>query len=270
MNKRVPGTFETAFVLFRMQLTQFRRGRKFRLGLFATGFVVLAVTLAHHLGVSTTGLDVRTAAEQAEESVGYAVEFGYFRLLVYFLPFLFASGAIGEEVEGGTFSYLLTRPLNRVAIALGKWAAATLVTVLLLISSLLVVHLVCYATEPTALFEALPSTLRIAVSLALLATAYCALCLALGSVVPHSSGVLPAVYLAFMEFCCSFLPSVLRLLSLNFSARRLAGFEVGGLLPETVPDISPLVGGVIVSAGLVIFVVSAVLIVRFSEFESSR
>lgn len=252
-----------------MQLSQLRRNRKLRLALVATTLVVLAVTVAHHLGLSTTGLDVRTAAEQAEESVRSGIEFGYFRLLVYFLPFLFASGAVGEEVERGTFSYLLTRPLSRIAIALGKWAATTLVTVVLLVSSLLVVHVVCYATEPTALFEALPSTLRIAFSIALLSATYCAICLALGSAAPQSSGVLPAVYLAFIEFCCSFLPSAVRVLSLNFSARRLAGFDVGGLMPETVPDVSPLLAFMVLSCGLMTFVGAGMLIVRFGEFETS-
>ncbi len=139
-----------------------------------------------------------------------------------------------------------------------------------IVSSGLVLHIVGYATEPSAMFEAFPETLRTLGALSLLTVFYCAICLLWGALTPDASGVIAAMYLGILEFCCSFLPGYFRCVSMNYVARQIAGYEPKGLLPETAPEIAPVIG-VSVILGLTLFVVFfACLAVRGSEYRFAK
>ena len=144
-------------VIFRMQTRRLVRGRKLRLGLVSVALVLFAVVAARYAGASgEVGPD--RAAELAAAAVRDGIDWGFFHLLVFLIPFLFNAHAIGEEVESRTFTYLSSRPTGRFAITVGKWAAGALFGVALVVGATLVLHVAAYATEPSALVEELGGT----------------------------------------------------------------------------------------------------------------
>ncbi len=190
---------------------------------------------------------------------------GFFGLLVYLLPFLFTSGAIAEEVEARTFPFLALRPAGRVAIVLGKYLAGAAMSILLLVIGVLVLHVSSFATEPTPMIDELPQTLRAMSALSLLALTYCAICLFWGALVVEAGGFLSVLYLVVMEFALSWLPSFLRLGSMNYLASQLAGLPKGGFYPDWVPDIELWICGVVIAIATGLFLSAAALVVRTSE-----
>ncbi|MEW6074409.1 MAG: ABC transporter permease subunit [Planctomycetota bacterium] len=55
--------------------------------------------------------------------------------IVPLIALVLGSAAVAEEVEGRTISYLITRPIPRAAILVGRWLALVLVVTLLLAAS---------------------------------------------------------------------------------------------------------------------------------------
>lgn len=266
-----PSFFSGVSVIFRMQVRRFARGKKLRLALVATGLIVFAVAAARYAASgNTAGVDTAYAVEKAEEAVSKGLRWGFFSLLVFLLPFLFTSSAIGEEVEGRTFTYLAGRPVGRIAIAVGKWAAGTIIAVLLIIASILLLHIAAYATEPTALVEAFPSTLRAAAGASLLTCAYCSMCMCFGALVPEAAGVVAALYLGVIEFVGSMLPGAFRCVSINYSAQQLVGLEKGGIAPEHAPDIAPMIAAAVLVLFSLVFVMLTAVVVQTSEYRFSR
>ncbi len=268
---QLPGFVAGTATIFRMQIRRLVRGRRLRLAIAATALIVLAVGAAQYAGApSSEGLDPGYAAERATAAMGEGLRWGFFNLLVFFLPFLFCSAAIGEEIEARTFSYLTTRPIGRVSIVLGKWLAGVAMSLALLTVAVLLLHVAAYATEPTAMIGSFGETLRALVGVLMLAVAYCAICTCFGALAPDAPGVLSALYLAILEFGLSFMPSYFRCASLNYSAQQLAGLEKAGFMVDTAPDISaPIAGAVLVLASL-LFMVFATLTVQLSEYRFSK
>ncbi len=241
--------------MFRLSWLRMIRGRKFRLGIIATLLVVAAAVIARYVAKESTPAEV----------VESGVSVGFFGLLVYLLPFLFTSGAIAEEVEARTFPFLALRPAGRGAIVLGKYLASAAMSVLLLALGVLVLHVSSFATEPTSMIDELPRTLRAMSSLSLLALTYSAICLFWGALVVEAGGFLSVLYLVVMEFGLSWLPSFLRLGSMNYLASQLAGLPKGGFYPEWVPDIELWIGGLVIAIVTGLFLGAAALVVRTSE-----
>jgi ABC-type transport system involved in multi-copper enzyme maturation permease subunit len=190
---------------------------------------------------------------------------GFFKLLAFLLPFLFTSGAIAEEVESRTFAYVSSRPVSRAAIAIGKWAAGATLSVALLAGSALVLHLVALATDPAALVEGFPATLKAIGALTLLGLCYSAICLFWGAMVPEAAGIVSGLYLGVVEWILSFAPGSVRYVSMNYLARQIAGQEPGGLFPEIAPVVDAWVAAGVIGGVTVLFVFFAVLVVSLSE-----
>lgn len=251
----VPDLASATLSMLRLSWTRLVRGRKLRLGILATVLVLIAAIAARYASEGSHAADVVEAG----------VRVGFFGLLVYLLPFLFCSGAIAEEVEGRTFAYLAIRPAGRVAITLGKYIAGAGMSVILLASGILVLHIAAYLTEPTPMLDELPSTFRSIGAISLLALCYCAICLFWGSVLVEASGILSTLHLAAIEFGFSWLPSFLRFGSMNYLASQLAGLPKGGFFPEWVPELEPWIGGVVVAAVTLVFLAMASAVIKVSE-----
>ncbi|MBX3247565.1 MAG: ABC transporter permease subunit [Myxococcales bacterium] len=259
-----PGFGHSFAVVFRTQIRRLVRGRKLRLGLISTALVLFAVVAARYASQRDVGAE--RARELAAEAVENGFSWGFFKLLVFLLPFLFTSGAIAEEVESRTFAYVASRPVSRPALALGKWAAGATLTVALLVGSGLVMHLASLATDPATLVDAFPSTLKTLGALALLGICYSAICMLWGSMVPEAAGIVSALYLGIVEWLLSFGPGSIRWVSMNYVGRRLAGLEPGGILPEIAPEVDPLLGVGLISGLTVVFLLFSVLVVQLSEY----
>ncbi len=264
-----PSLFRGINVIFRMQIRRLVRGRKLRLGVISVALVLFAVVAARYAGANRD-VGVDRAAELAAEAVSSGLKWGFFHLLAFLIPFLFNAQAIGEEVEGRTFSYLSTRPTGRFAITVGKWLAGTALSVALMVGAVFVLHLAAYATEPTALVEEIGSTVRAAGSLGLLTVFYCTLCTFWGAVAPEGSGIISALYLGVIEFLFSFLPGYFRCISMSYLAQQMGGLEKGGLMADSAPDIPIQIGVPVIALMTVIFLGFAALVVQVSEYRFNR
>lgn len=252
---RPPDLASATISMFRLSWTRLVRGRKLRLGIAATLLVVIIAIVARYATEDAEGASVFEAT----------LRIGFFGLLAYLLPFLFCSGAVAEEVEGRTFTYLALRPSGRASIALGKYLAGSAMSIVLLGSGILVLHLGAYATESTAMVDEIGDTLRAVGGISLLALCYSAICLFWGSLVTEAGGLMSTLHLAALEFGVSWLWSYARLASMNYLATQLAGLPKGGFLPETVPDVELWVAGLVISIVTLVFVGLATLVIGRSE-----
>ena len=244
-----------------IQLTLVRlvRGRKVRLALLSTALVVIASVAARY-----------AVSENAEvtphDIVVGGVQLGFFDLLCYLVPYLFAAGALSEEAESRTLPYLLMRPIGRTALALGKWLAASVTSALVLAAGVLVVHVGAWATDPGRMIDEIGPTLEIIGALCLLSFFYSALCLFFGALVIEAGGLIAIVYMAFMEFFVGSVPAAARYGSMNYLATQLAGLLKGGLMPEHAPDVESWIAALVIVVLTMLFLGLSVLITNVSEF----
>jgi ABC-type transport system involved in multi-copper enzyme maturation permease subunit len=236
------------------------RGRKLRLGGIATALVVIAAVAARY----------RVDDAEPAEVVRTAVRLGFFWMLAFLLPFLFASGAVAEEVENRTLTFLATRPSGRIALTMGKLLVSWTFSAGLLVVGVLLLHVGAYATEPSDMIDELGTTMRYAGALALLAACYCAICLFWGALVVEASGLISTLHLASLEFVFGFLPGVARFLSMNYFCQQLAGLPRGGFGTDWVPDLSLGVCGAIVACVTLVFIAASALVVETSEVGFGR
>jgi hypothetical protein len=236
------------------------RGRKLRLGVFATLLVVVAAIVARYLADEATPADVMKTS----------VRLGFFWMLAFLLPFLFSSGAIAEEVEGRTLTFLAMRPSGRVSLTIGKFLVAWSFSAGLLAAGVLVLHIGVYATEPTAMIDELGDTFRYVGALSLLALCYSAICLFWGALVVEASGLISTLHLAALEFVFGFLPGIARFLSMNFFCQELAGLPRVGFGSDWIPELSLWVSGGVVGLVTLLFLGLSVLVVETSEMGFGR
>jgi ABC-type transport system involved in multi-copper enzyme maturation permease subunit len=256
----VPSFFASVGAVFRLHALRLRRGKKLRLALAAAGLVVFGAIAA------------RYGAERASAhgAVRAAVDTGFFGFLAYLLPFLFQAGAIAEEVEGRTFTYVASRPTGRAALTLGKQLAGTFYTGAILVVGVFVLYVGAYATQPDRFQYLLDDFAKTAGALLLLGTYYGAVCLFWGALLPEAAGILSILYLAIVELTFSKLPSVFRLASMNYRAEQLAGLPKGGLMAHTVPPLDPWLSALAIVVLTVGFSALAMVVVRVQEYRFSK
>jgi len=66
----------------------------------------------------------------------------YLQFLILILALFFGTSVCSEEIEGKTLTYLTTRPVSKSAILLGKYAAYTLLVILMMTVGLVVSFLI--------------------------------------------------------------------------------------------------------------------------------
>lgn len=254
-----PGFGASTWAVARLAALRMRRGRKLRLAVVTTMLVLFAVVAARYLG---QGADPAVATREG-------TEWGFFRLLIFLVPFLFTSGAVAEEVEGRTFALLAARPASRAAIVFGKMIAGAAFSLAVLLPGLLVLHVACFATEPTLMFEQLPGTLRVMGAASLLTLFYSTVCAFWGALLPEAAGIVSALYLGVVEFCFAWTPGFFRFVSMSYLCQQLAGFEKRGFLLDTIPDVPTAISAAVVVVVTLLFAGFAALVVSSSEYRFS-
>lgn len=256
----VPSSFTAAKAVFRLQWRRLIRGKKLRLGAIVVALVLFAIMAARYADSTTDPAEV----------VSQGTTLGFFTLLVYLIPFLLTSGAVAEEVESRTFTYLSSRPVGRFAIAMGKYAAGVAMAAALLGVGLLLLHIGAYITTPSPMIDELPGTLRAIGAVLLLTLLYGAICMFWGAIVPEAAGIVSFLYLAVMEFALGFMPTVFRFVSMNYHATQLAGLEKRGLMPESVPDVDPQWPLLAIAVMTLLFLFFGALTVSASEYRFGK
>jgi hypothetical protein len=294
----VPSFFASTIAVGRLTLLRTLRGRKLRVALVATflvvvfpGVVAIAGEPSRPSACAVPCADGEVCVDDPADDcdpenggrrcagicraggpigvVNGGIDWGFFRLLVFLLPILFTSGAIGEEVEGRTLHFLAMRPVSRGAIALGKYLVGTAAGLVVLWIGLILLHVVGYATSPTLMIDQAGDTARAGGAASLLILAYSGICLFWGALVPEAAGMVSIVWLGFVEWFLATLPYILRCASLSFYARELGGLERAGIDAD-VPDFELWICGVVVVCGWLLFTGLGVLTVQLSELRFGK
>lgn len=180
---------------------------------------------------------------------------------------LWATPAIGAEIEAQSWVYLVLRQHGRVAVALGKYLVAVAWTASYGILSAVTVSLICGVDRPDRMIAAL-------IALVLLASCcYAALYLLIGATFSKRATIIAVVYSLGLEGLISWVPATINQVTVSYRLRSL-------LVEWTDLDIRPgngqlqflfgsepawfNVAALLLYAGL--FLAVAVLVVRNSEY----
>ncbi|MBX3268775.1 MAG: ABC transporter permease [Sandaracinaceae bacterium] len=262
-----PGLASSTLSMVRLASLRTLRGRKLRVAAIAAFVVILFPAV-----VALVGDDDPVGVVKS------GIDWGFFRLLVFLLPLLFASGAIGEEVEARTLHFLAMRPVPRASIALGKYLVGTAASLAILWVGLLLLHGVGYAATPTLMIDQLGETARAGAAASLLLATYSAIALFWGTIVPEAGGMLTVVWLGFIEWFGMLLPGVLRFASMSHFARELGGLERAGwdpveLLGETVvrvPDVELWICATVVASEWLLVLALTLLIMHTAQLRFGK
>lgn len=197
-------------------------------------------------------------------------DYGFYRLLVFLFPLLFAAGLVAEEVEGRTWSYLAVNAAGRNATVLGGWLVAAALCLAFLAAGMLAIHVIGYAADPGGMIEGLGATGRAIAGAALLTVAYCAIAFFWSVMTPSAARVLTAVHLGIFEWGLANSIGMLRLLSLNTMGRAIGGLEEGGFLTDWGPDPSVPVAVAVIVAGAVVWLGLALFALNLRELRQGR
>jgi ABC-2 type transport system permease protein len=187
--------------IFLLTLRALRRGRRL-IVIGALLAVPALVALAYRSGQSHP------------DGERFALEAFTTLLLPILLPLtalIFATTALGSEVEDGTIIYLALRPVSRLEVVVAKLAAVILVTVI----PIELASVVTYFLGVQAIGN---SAILLALVLAAIAgsAAYCSLFLALGLIIPRRALIVGLAYVLVWEGTVAGLSSTLA----TFSVRR--------------------------------------------------
>jgi hypothetical protein len=224
----MPGFFASTGAIARLTYLRTLRGRKLRVGLVAALLVVIFPAVIALVNEDAEAVEVVTGG----------IDWGFYRLLVFLLPLMFTSGLVSEETEARTMHFLAMRPVQRASIALGKYVVGVGAALAILWISLILLHVIGYATSPSDMVEQLDETARAGGAASLLLLTYSAVTLFWGVVAPEAAGLVSVVWLGFVEWFGTLLPSVFRFMSMNHFARELGGLERAGWDPV---ELGPLV-----------------------------
>jgi ABC-type transport system involved in multi-copper enzyme maturation permease subunit len=117
----LPGAVRRVFSVF------FSLGRRARRTRFFFLFSFLPVAVALIIKFNQVFSD-RSSLEGSYVFTNI-IMFFYLHLIILILTLFYGTSVCSEEVEGKTLPYLITRPLPKSAIVLGKYAASTLIIV---------------------------------------------------------------------------------------------------------------------------------------------
>ena len=127
--------------------------------------ITVIVLLPVFVPLSLAFLSISEFAEDGNKIFVHVVEIVYLKGMVLLLALFYGTMLVGEEVENQTIQYLLTRPIPRSAIILGRFAAYLLLTSLLLNAAVGMVFAACTSIGG---FTASAETIKLFIHYALL------------------------------------------------------------------------------------------------------
>jgi ABC-type transport system involved in multi-copper enzyme maturation permease subunit len=146
----------------------------------------------------------------------------YASFLWPFVPALALSGAIADEIEQKTFTFAFARPAPRAALVLGKWAAATVPSLAMVVPSLVVVWLVAHVRDPADMAATWPHLVAVEAAAVAAIAGYGALAILLGTLLSRHPVVAVLGYLLVVEIGFASTSTILHLAALSWHVRNLA------------------------------------------------
>jgi hypothetical protein len=139
-----------------------------------------------------------------------------------FVPALALSGAIADEIEQKTFTFAFARPAPRAALVLGKWAAATLPSLAVVVPSLALAWLVAHVRDPADMAETWPHLGAVEGAAVAAIAGYGALAILLGTLLSRHPVVAVLGYLVVVEMGLGSTSTIVHLATLSWHVRNLA------------------------------------------------
>lgn len=127
------------------------------------------------------------------------------------------AGAVAEELENATVTYLWTRPIPRASLLLGKLLAALPVVLLVAVVPVLAIHAITRAGSAAELAAALTATTLGALTASMVAAG-------IGALVPRHAFLVALSYLLFLDKILGAVPN-LGYASIVYYMRALAGLH---------------------------------------------
>jgi ABC-type transport system involved in multi-copper enzyme maturation permease subunit len=146
----------------------------------------------------------------------------YFYFMVPFVPTLLLASAVGDEVDGKTYTFWFARPAPRAAMLLGRWATATASAAAMMALSLLVAWGLSMLRLSTPFFPELVHFARTEIGAILGVAAFGALAITLGTFFVKHPLIAAIVYLLLIEATVGSTPLVINVVSLSWHLRNLA------------------------------------------------
>ena len=189
------------------------------------------------------GLTALVAVMAGDDEFGWQMVglLGY-PLVLPLVAILAASSVLGPEVDDGSIVYLLSKPVNRHAVAISKWVVAWVATLVVGAGSVLAAGLVVEPGEQAAAWL---------VASLVAGTTYSALFLALSAVTRHAV-VIGLVFVLIWENLLGSIFSGVAWLSINDWGVRV-GHEVSAALDDPANLAWALLASLVVTAGGVFF-----------------
>ncbi|HET7745761.1 MAG TPA: ABC transporter permease [Vicinamibacteria bacterium] len=223
------------------------------LGFPAVLAILFRVFLAARMPPNISGFDL----------YGLVVGMYYVGNILPLVALFFASALIADEVEGKTITYLLTRPVQRGAILLGKFVAYLATTTVLCLPAVVITFFLLATTRGlTAMSAHAPDLLRDLGVVVLTLLAYGALFALFGVVLRRP--VIPGLLFLFVWELMSRLPGYLPRFTLSAYLRSLirhrpAEEGLAGMLGEALPvalSLQSLAAIIVICLGLAAWIFS--------------
>ena len=206
----------TTWLIFHAQLFRTLRSRR---TLVCAGIAILPVVLAFVVSLFLE-LDNPRALARAPRAVGWML---IVQVVVPVLSLIAGAAVVSEEIEDRTITYLLTRPIPRAAILVGRWLACVVWLELLLFVSMAgsLLALGWKPFDPEA--GNVPPELASAMIAAAMAggVIYSTLFAALGTRIKHPM-IVGLIYTFAIELFLSNLPGKTQTLTVQFYLKSIA------------------------------------------------
>lgn len=183
------------------------------------------------------------------------VDLTYLRIIAPLVLIFVGTAAFGDEWEGGTACYLLGAPIRRSLLVLGRWGAAALRALALLLPAIVALYVLCLLPFEGAMINYVGELSAVLLATTLMCLGYGAVFVFLGLALKRSVMTAFIVVLIF-EGLIGSLPYGFGVLSLGFHARNLVWQLTGheGFRP---PDFGMIVTDPISATHSVLFMLLA-------------
>lgn len=228
MNSWINGAIATCrFELMRAFSLQ-RLGIMAALALFPPALVTLVLGASRVVESRITDSDFAQGMVLLQSSIPFLIIF-LTSLVCLLSLLLWATPNVYAELEGRGWGFVASRPGGRVAIYLGKYAAAVILSfslsLLALSLSILVADRLNLISEPKQLWGSLAAIFLLA------SLCYGAIFSMLGTIVFKRAMVVAAGYLVGSEFFIASIPALIGKLTLRFHLQELGIHWIGFFLP---------------------------------------
>lgn len=184
----------------------------------------------------------------------------YLGFLVPLCAALLAAPTVADEIEGKTFTFLFARPAPRYALLLGRLAAAIPALVLACVVFLPLSWLLTQLKYPAEMAQSVPHLLRMIAAVTLSVLGFFAIAQLLGVVFPRHPFVAALAYFFVFEDEVGTSTIKLRLATVTFHARNLAGLSTS--------EVPPALSAAIIVVLCAIALITAAILIARAEYHS--